>query len=141
MNKERLMKILHKVNCEIICQLAHIILDTNPEIRIIKPPQLGLIMMRARETVENQPFNLGEVLVTECTVALGETTGWGCCLGNDPDRAYHLAVVDLALNLGIDPGGKIEATLMAEEKRVTQEKKAEFVNIARSKVQFEILGG
>lgn len=140
MNKERLRTILHRVDNGILSQLAHSVLAAVPEIRVIKPPQMGLVMMRARETVENQPFNLGEVLVTECTVALGEATGWGCCLGDDPDRAYHLAVLDLALHLGVGPVDRIEAALLAQEERILQEDRAEFANIARSRVQFEVLG-
>lgn len=140
MNKERLRTILYRVDNGILTQLARSVLAAAPEIKVIKPPQVGLVMMRARETVENQPFNLGEVLVTECTVALGEATGWGCCLGEDPDRAYHLAVLDLALHLGVGPVDKIEATLLAEEERILQEDRTEFANIARSRVQFELLG-
>lgn len=140
MNKERLRRILHRVDNSILSQMARSVMTAAPEIKVIKPPQVGLVMMRARETVENLPFNLGEVLVTECTVALGEATGWGCCLGEDPDRAYHLAVLDLALHLGVGPVDKIEATLLAQEERILQEDRAEFANIARSRVQFEVLG-
>ncbi|MGB9858751.1 MAG: phosphonate C-P lyase system protein PhnG [Moorellaceae bacterium] len=139
MNREHLRTILHKVDNDILRTLARNVLGTVPEIKVIKPPQVGLLMMRVRETVENKPFNVGEVLVTECTVALGETTGWGCCLGDEPERAYHLAVLDLALQLGVGPVDRIEAALLAEEKRIQQEERAEWVNMARSKVQFEVL--
>ncbi|AEG15799.1 phosphonate C-P lyase system protein PhnG [Desulfofundulus sp. TPOSR] len=140
MNEERLRTILHRVDNGILSQLARSVLAASPEIRVIKPPQVGLVMMQARETVENEPFNLGEVLVTECTVALGEATGWGCCLGDDPERAYHLAVLDLALHLGVGPVDGIRAALLAEEERILREDGAEFANIARSRVQFEALG-
>ncbi len=137
---ERFRTILHRVDKGILGQLARSVLAAVPEIRVIKPPQVGLVMIRARETVENQPFNLGEVLVTECTVALGEATGWGCCLGDDPDRAYHLAVLDLVLHLGVGPVERIEAALLAEEERILQEDVSEFASIARSQVQFDVLG-
>ncbi|NPV30280.1 MAG: phosphonate C-P lyase system protein PhnG [Firmicutes bacterium] len=140
MNEEHLRTILHRVNNGILSQLARSVLAASPEVRVIKPPQVGLVMMQARETVENEPFNLGEVLVTECTVALGEATGWGCCLGDDPERAYHLAVLDLALHLGVGPVDGIRAALLAEEERILREDGAEFANIARSRVQFEVLG-
>lgn len=53
-------------------------------------------MARARETVDGEVFNLGEVLVTACEVALDGEPGWGLVLDHDPERALCAAVVDAA---------------------------------------------
>jgi alpha-D-ribose 1-methylphosphonate 5-triphosphate synthase subunit PhnG len=62
---------------------------------VLRAPEIGLVMARARVGGDGGPFNLGEVTVTRAAVALatGEV-GHGHVLGRDPERARLVAILD-----------------------------------------------
>ena len=60
-------KILINMNLEKLEKIYSMIKDTS-SISIIKEPNLATVMVRANESVKNTTFNLGEILVTECSV-------------------------------------------------------------------------
>ncbi len=64
------------------------------DIRILRQPTLCLTMVRAEDSLEKQEFNLGEALTTECEVEVNGVAGYGISLGEDPVRAYCVAVLD-----------------------------------------------
>lgn len=66
------------------------------EVAVKSGPEAALVMARVKETVDGEVFNLGEVLVTTCEVALDGEPGWGTVIGHDPERALCAAVVDAA---------------------------------------------
>src|SRR5262249_60597827 len=45
-------------------------LPERPEYRVVRRPEVGLVMVRARAGGSGAPFNLGEMTVTRCTVDL-----------------------------------------------------------------------
>jgi len=121
--------------------LARAVMEINPDITVIKAPQAGLVMMRARESVENAGFNLGELLVTECTVTRREDEiGWGLCLGENPERAFHLAVLDLAWEHIPEQRREIETALTVIATFVRQLDAALFASVDRTRVRFEVSG-
>ena len=63
--------------------------------RHLRKPEHGMVMVRARAGGTGQPFNLGEMTVTRCAVALesGEV-GHGYTAGRDGRRAELVALVD-----------------------------------------------
>ena len=66
-------KILINMNLEKLEKIYSMIKDTS-SISIIKEPNLATVMVRANESVKNTTFNLGEILVTECSVKVDEST-------------------------------------------------------------------
>lgn len=136
--EERLAAILGQVDEETVKELACRVLEKVPDIRVVKTAREGLVMMRARETVENLPFNLGEVLVMECTVAHGSELGWGCCLDGSQDRAYYLAILDLAWNAFPSLRSFLEQALDDAEELLKHEEAILFTNIDRTRVRFEV---
>lgn len=62
---------------------------------VLRAPDVGLVMVRARVGGDGGAFNLGEATVTRAAVALatGEV-GHGHVLGRDPERARLVAVLD-----------------------------------------------
>lgn len=139
MEPERVWKVLSRAEDSLLQQLAAAVLREAPEITVVKEPRVGLVMMRARESVEGRVFNLGEVMVSECMVALGDVAGWGCCLGEDLSRAHRLAVIDLALRVPLRSAPLILAALQEEEARIKHEEKCLFAAVARSRVDFEVM--
>ena len=64
----------------------------------LRGPDVGLAMVRGRAGGTGQPFNLGEMTVTRCSVVLGSgTTGHAYVAGRDERRAELAAVADALL--------------------------------------------
>ena len=113
------------------------------EVKIIKAAQAGLVMMRARDAVAEQIFNLGEVLVSECTVMLDKQTGYGLVMGNQPERAEAMAILDALFFSTEAKWARLLADMQIWLKKQAQvqekEQQKEFQLIERSKVNFETI--
>lgn len=73
----------------------------------LRPPEIGLAMVRGRVGGSGDPFNLGEATVTRATLRLradarsgeGAAIGVACHLGRDRRRAELAALADALLQL------------------------------------------
>lgn len=66
-----------------------------PEVRDIRPPEVGLVMMRGRIGGTGAPFNAGEASVTRAVVQLASgETGFSYLLGRQLEKARLAAIVD-----------------------------------------------
>jgi alpha-D-ribose 1-methylphosphonate 5-triphosphate synthase subunit PhnG len=71
----------------------------------LRPPEIGLAMVRGRIGGSGDPFNLGEATVTRATLRLrandgaNATVGVACHLGRDRRRAELAALVDALLQM------------------------------------------
>lgn len=69
-----------------------------PAHRRLRGPETGLAMVRGRAGGDGAPFNLGEMTVTRCTVALPcGTLGHAYVAGRDARQAELAALLDAAL--------------------------------------------
>jgi alpha-D-ribose 1-methylphosphonate 5-triphosphate synthase subunit PhnG len=70
--------------------------------RLLRRPEIGLVMVRGRAGGSGQPFNLGEMTVTRCAVQLddAEIVGFGYVGGRDARRAELVAAFDALLQAG-----------------------------------------
>lgn len=102
-------------------------------------PTPGLLMLQVTEPVENQAFYLGEVLITECEVRLGTGVGRGCALGEDPERARALAVIEAAVAGGHPLLCAVGRLLSETAAAVAAEHDREQALLARTRVQFETM--
>ncbi|MFT8708341.1 MAG: phosphonate C-P lyase system protein PhnG [Sporolactobacillus sp.] len=105
-----------------------------------RAPKTSIVMTKVRDSVSNQPFYLGEVLVTECTVSMAGKFGIGVVIGEQPERAYRMAAIDAAVNAGSSILDKWQAELTAEERRIAATRHLECVRSAESKVNFDTMG-
>src|SRR5215469_12351357 len=105
-------ELLAEANLEVLERLADAVL-ANTEVRVHKLPSAELAQMQVRDPVRGQPFFLGEVLFHECLAEIDGAWGYGCALGQDPERALYAAVLDAALNAGHRLASEIEAALDA----------------------------
>lgn len=63
--------------------------------RMLRPPETGLVMVRARAGGTGMRFNLGEMTVTRCAVELeGGAIGVAYVRGRDPRHAELAALCD-----------------------------------------------
>jgi alpha-D-ribose 1-methylphosphonate 5-triphosphate synthase subunit PhnG len=112
------------------------LLPNLPEHSFLRPPEVGAVMVRGRTGGVGQPFNLGEMTVTRCTVTLSDgAVGHAHIQGRDKAHATRAAILDALLQgaAGAAMTAHVLAPLTAEEaaKRQSRAEKA-----AATKVEF-----
>jgi alpha-D-ribose 1-methylphosphonate 5-triphosphate synthase subunit PhnG len=69
-----------------------------PSLQPVRPPEIGMVMLRGRVGGTGNPFNLGEASVVRCAVRLGDgPLGVSYALGRDKRRAELAALFDALL--------------------------------------------
>ncbi len=114
--------------------LAEAQLDT--ERALLRPPEIGSVMVRGRAGGTGAPFNLGEMTVTRCSVKLVcGTVGHGFVQGRRKTCAEASALVDALMQTdrSENAAGAVLAPLEAEE-TARREKRAR--KAAATKVEF-----
>ncbi len=87
-------------------------LGPDPGHRMLRPPETGTVMVRGRAGGTGAAFNLGEVTVTRCSVALEDgTIGHGYVQGRDKAAARIVALADARAQSG--QAGRIDRDLVA----------------------------
>lgn len=72
--------------------------DAVPEHEMLRPPEVGAVMLRGRTGGTGAPFNLGEMTVTRCVLRLGTgEVGHAVVQGRDKDHARRAALLDALL--------------------------------------------
>ena len=66
------------------------------EIEVLQS-QSGLVMLPMRDTAGGVAFHLGEVLMSEAHIRMGDVQGYGMRRGHDLEASMAMALVDLAL--------------------------------------------
>ncbi len=108
------------------------------KVKVIKQ-NTALIMMRARDSVEKEVFNLGEVLVSEAWVEVNGVLGYSLVLGDDTEKALAGAILDAVCELR-HPLSKKIVNMLKEEKEYYEKGRAkEWMRIKSTKVEFEVM--
>lgn len=112
-------------------------------VRIVVPPRQGLVMNQVRETARNSRFYLGEALMSECRVRIGDVEGLGAVLGSDDELARSLAVIDAAYALEPAPAviDEVERRIEAAGNQLERERAREAGRTMWSRVSFDEMGG
>lgn len=79
----------------------------------------GLVMLPMRDTAQGTHFHLGEVLMSEARISAGGQEGYGMRRGRDLEAAMAMALVDLAVALGVLHGAC--AAFLAAEAEAQQD--------------------
>jgi alpha-D-ribose 1-methylphosphonate 5-triphosphate synthase subunit PhnG len=113
------------------------LLGALPAVQQVRPPEVGMLMLRGRVGGTGDPFNLGEASVVRCAVRLGSgALGVAYALGRDKRRAELAALFDALLQ---DPAWHDELQrmlikpLQALQTQVRDSRRRE---VAPSKVEF-----
>lgn len=111
-------------------------LDLAPGYRWLRPPEVGGVMVRGRMGGTGAAFNLGEMTVTRCALALdGGAVGHGYVQGRDKRQAEQAAMVD-ALMQG-ERADRVRAALLdplAAQMQAARDARA--AKAAATKVEF-----
>ncbi|MEM1001204.1 MAG: phosphonate C-P lyase system protein PhnG [Bacteroidota bacterium] len=114
-------------------------LEKEYHIIITKQPFIGLTMIKAHDSVEHQPFYLGEALITETEVSIEDKVGLGICIGDQPTRSYCAAVIDAAMQLEDDKLPEIMDFLQKESFEIYEREKEHNHQIQKTKVDFKLM--
>lgn len=72
-----------------------------PGHEVLRPPQVGAVMVRGRAGATGAAFNLGEMTVTRASVRLGDgTVGHGHVQGRNREAALAVALIDALAEAG-----------------------------------------
>lgn len=113
-------------------------LADKPAFRRLKAPETGLAMIRARAGGAGQRFNLGEMTVTRCVVALDDSgaMGVGYVQGRDARKAELVALFD-ALSLDAGRAATIERDVIGPAEAAQVAARAiRAAKVAATKVDF-----
>lgn len=112
-------------------------LAPQPEVTMLRGPEIGLVMVRGRIGGGGAPFNLGEATVSRATVRLGDgLVGHGHILGANLKRARLAAIFD-ALWQVPEHRDHIEAELLRPvEERIAANKRKTSQEVAATRVDF-----
>jgi alpha-D-ribose 1-methylphosphonate 5-triphosphate synthase subunit PhnG len=107
-------------------------------VRVVKQPVTAMVMIGSADSLEGTPFRLGEVLVTECEVEVDGNLGYGCVIGDQPERSLFGAVVDAVLGSDHETRRDVEAMLEEEGGRLEDRRNLEERAAATTKVDFDV---
>ena len=99
-------------------------LGDQPVYRVIRPPEVGLVMIRGRAGGTGRRFNLGEMTVTRCAVQLAEGAMGHAWVGGRGHRSAEIAAVldallqDPAWNVRLEPALVRLSRIQDERRRV-----------------------
>lgn len=135
------MAVLAKASAETIEPLWDALSD-KPRWTCIRPPEVGMVMVRARAGGTGQRFNMGEMTVTRCVVRLDEgKIGHAYVAGRDTRHAELAAVVDAMMQQPerrdalrqavIEPLAAAQADARERMRRRTAATKVDFFTMVR----------
>lgn len=118
--------------------LAEIVLPEIGAIEVVSS-RTGLVMLPFVDTVLNTAFHLGEVLVAEAQIRLGDhgaIDAYGAVIGRDLEQAMAMAVVDGALAAGIQTA-RIERFVADQAARQVEEDALRLRKVEATRVRME----
>ncbi len=96
----------------------------------------GLVMLPMRDTAQGTHFHLGEVLMSEARITANGQEGYGMRRGRDLEAAMAMALVDLAIALGVSKPA-CAAFLDAEAKAQTDADRETLCRVEATRVNME----
>jgi alpha-D-ribose 1-methylphosphonate 5-triphosphate synthase subunit PhnG len=108
----------------------------------LRPPETGLVLLRARMGGSGDRFNVGEATVTRCVLRCAgspDTVGVGYCLGLHVERARAIALFDALLQQAEHQDRLLREVIAPLEARVAQDRAAQQARTATSRVAFSTL--
>lgn len=117
-------------------------LEPFPDYRLVRGPEIGMVMVQGRTGGIGAPFNLGEATVTRCTLQVDQgAAGTAYVLGRDRRHAELAALLDAllldperqpeVLSAVVRPLSAILCAREAEQNKKTASTKVEFFTMAR----------
>ncbi|HCL64950.1 MAG TPA: phosphonate C-P lyase system protein PhnG [Rhizobium sp.] len=134
--RKRVVDLLARIGTQDLAR-AWDALPEQPQVQMLRGPEIGLVMVRGRIGGGGAPFNLGEATVSRATVRLSNgLVGHGHILGANLKRAKLAAVFDA---LWQDPARRPlieEQLLQPAAARIAEENRSKSEEAAGTRVDF-----
>ena len=92
--RKTLLSVLSKSNQSDI-QEAWDSVGLSPEYTLLKQPEIGMVMVKAKTGGDGAPFNMGEMTVTRTILQLAShELGYGYTAGRDKQKSLTIALAD-----------------------------------------------
>ena len=111
-------------------------LEAKPKIRLLRKPETGLVMIRARAGGDGMRFHLGEMTVTRCAAAAGDVVGHAWVAGRDHRRAELAAIFDAMLQQPERHEQVMRGLIDPEAARQSEARRAREAKAAATRVEF-----
>jgi len=115
------------------------LLNTLRTVEVMVEPRPALVMMEARDSVEKERFCVGELLVTECQLLYHDKGFWGRVLGNQPLRAFGLALLEAAQDCVPEALDSLEGSFRKESAFIQRQRAQMGKALGATKVQFDTM--
>lgn len=139
MSPERRFAALSVAAPDQLAATAELVLAAVPGTTVVAGPRAATMLVELVESVQYQPFHVGEVVVSEAEVTVDGCTGHGLVVGHDVQRALAAAVCDAAGEAGVLTK-EIEALVRTTEQRVERELAARAERVAGTRVTMDVIG-
>lgn len=133
-------EILTEGDAGVLIQLADTIAARH-QIKVLQAPETCLVMLQARDSVEESAFYLGEVLITEAVVEIKGVRGYGLVMEDEPAKALCLAVINAALAAGLPDEAEIREIFDEQKRRAILARKRKDGLVAATRVRFAVMEG
>lgn len=132
--------VLSLSNSAVVCELAANALQsiTPHTITMISGPKVAMVQLRVSEGVADTVFNAGEVLVTETRLEVNGQFGFGMIIGNQPEFATALAVIDAVMRIPGHHHALIDTRVAELANTLQQQQHRQFAASNSTKVEFDI---
>jgi len=134
--RARWMGALAKADPAVLADAWSVLRDV-PDYTFVRAPERGSVMVRGRAGGTGDPFNIGEMTVTRCSVRLGDgTLGHGYVAGRDVRHAEIAAACD-ALMQTEDHAAAVRARVLEPvEAAMRERRRARSARVVATKVEF-----
>lgn len=140
MDKKEIFEIIMQSDSPKINELAKEI-EKKYTVETVKKCEQGLLMFRAKESVENITFNVGEILVTTGEVKIEKSLGYAMILGMDQSRCYSSAVLMALLETDFPESAMIRKLAVELKTLMIKKYQEEKEIVSSTRVKFETMGG
>jgi alpha-D-ribose 1-methylphosphonate 5-triphosphate synthase subunit PhnG len=108
-----------------------------PAHEIVRPPEIGLVMVQGRIGGDGAPFNVGEATVSRAAVRLASgETGFGYVLGREHEKARLVALCDALMQSELHRAVLELEVLAPLRARIAAERRLAAARTAATKVDF-----
>lgn len=136
---ERRTELLARSDAAEVVELAETCIDRVGMPTVLTGPDVGTVMMRVREPVVGERFDLGEVVVVRTEVDVAGKRGWSMRLGTDRVASLAAAVCEAAASADERCAADVDALCRLTAERQRTAATDEWSELAETEVHFEEL--
>lgn len=104
---------------------------------LVRPPEIGLVMVQGRIGGDGRAFNVGEATVSRAAVRLASgEIGFSCVLGRDCDKARLVALCDALMQSGQHRAEIASRVVAPVRSRIEGERELVAARTAATRVDF-----